>query len=104
MNINITFGIAPTGMTELTQLVKQLGEKMATVAETLELVRSQQDLVVAATQAIHLLVEEGEKLLKAGQSEALQALFDEVKANSEALVAATLEGTKAAELLDAANG
>ena len=104
MNINITFGIAPTGMTELTQLVKQLGEKMATFAETLEAVKAQQDLIVAANQATHMLVEEGIKLLQAGQTEELQALFDEVKANSEALVAATLEGTKAAELLDAANG
>lgn len=91
-------------MTELTQLVKQLGEKMATVAETLEAVREQQDLIVAANQSIHFLVDEGLKLLQAGQTEELEALFEEVKANSEALVAATLEGTKAAELIDAANG
>jgi hypothetical protein len=60
--------------------------------------------MVTAVRSIHLLVDESLKLLQAGQTKELQALFDEVKANSDALVAATLAGTDAAALLDAANG
>lgn len=66
MNINISFGTPHSELPELIQLVKQLGEKMATVAETLEAVREQPDLIVAANQATHMLVDEGIKLLQAG--------------------------------------
>lgn len=104
MNINITFGTTRPEVAELIQLVKLLGEKMATVAEVIEAVKSEQSLIAGAVQTIHSLVDEGLKLLQAGQTEELEALLNEIKGNSDALVAATLEGTDAAALIDAANG
>ncbi len=77
---------------------------MAGVKEVIDAVRAEQNLIKGALQTIESLVVEAKQLLAQGDLEGLDELLTEVQANSEALVAATLEGSEAAHLLDAANG
>jgi mevalonate kinase len=91
-------------LASIQQSINQLGKTMANVQEVIESVKAQQSLIAGAVSTIHALADEGLKLLQAGSTEELEALLNDVKANSDALVAATIEGTEAAGLIDAANG
>lgn len=77
---------------------------MATVQDIIEASRAQQDVIVAAINSTNALVAEVRQLLALGDIPGAQALLDEIEANSAALVAASVENTEVAQLVDAANG
>ena len=104
MGINLNINCRDKRVDDILTTLKQLGEQMAGVKEVIEAVRAEQSLIAGALQTIKSLVTEAKQLLEQGNLEGLDELLTEVEANSEALVAATIEGSEAAALLDANNG
>ena len=77
---------------------------MATVQEIIEAARAEQNLIKAAIDSIHANVAEVRQLLAVNDVSGAQALLDDIEANSEALVAATLENADVTAAVDAING
>ncbi len=104
VDVNINYNMTEDQLDVVLSKLNLLGEQMASVQDVIAAVQAEQSLVKSAVESINLLVAEALKLLQANDPAALEALLLEVQANGEALVQATIAGTEAAALVDAANG
>jgi len=84
--------------------LETLETKMPSQKEIIEAARAEQNLIKAALDSIDANINEVKQLLANNDVAGAQELLDEIKANSEALVKATLENADLTAAVDAVNG
>lgn len=104
MDFNFNFYQDSENLDEIIFKLSNLEQNMSLVQDAINAAREEQNVVRAALASIDRLITEVKQLLSMGEVTGAQQLLDEIQANSQALVTATIENTAAANAVDAVNG